>query len=244
MINQKLLEQDLINPFVQHMGDAPSKYTRDEVNQREIPSGHQSWLDDADNDPHEVRLNNYQFEKHDAKYYFYKSMSDLMGSNPYMPVVYNINKFQRDDLKRHEFKLERLLGLRDVDVIPLISCLKQVASELQDFDNKITLRLDTELDELLNADAEDYSMFERFLKSTIYSSIVPEFIKSINLELENGGQGSIGHLSEFSYRLKQTIDDFTTTHKDFIGLDIHENNIMFRRVRTGVQLVIADPVIY
>ena len=246
MIDQKLLEQDLIKPFIKQMDDTPSKYNRADVSDNpEIPSGYQAWLDDTDQDPHEVGLNSYAFEKHDAKYYFYTQMSDLMGANPYMPVVYNIDQYKKNDKQRNQFRLERLLVAGEVEIIPLMICFKKVMKDLPLIhDVRLKERFDEEFEKALNVNQEDYDMRERSVKSWLRYTFYPKLLDTIEYQLKTGGASCTGELEEFSKRLHQLIKNFKREMDDFIDLDIHEGNIMYRRTHTGVQMVISDPVIY
>lgn len=240
----EITESELVDPQFNHYGSSDSELSSRDVARQNIPSGIESWLDDY-HDPHEVGLKNFDSNAHDAKTIYYTQMADLMGANPYMPVVYNIDRFGDENTARMEFKLERLVPANQVDIVQLVSCLMQVLEELGNPDHSLMYDLETIQNDLNDNEYssseynDDYfdSGFRRSDVGLAYMAVV----RMVSSEIYKPGKSS-GKLKEYIDRLKLLLSE---SHQAGINLrlDVHAGNFMFRRTKYGVQLVVSDPVI-
>ena len=230
MINKRLLESELVAPFVQDHEYVPSEYTRRDIDPR-TPKGADSWLDDW-HDPHEVGLKNYDQSKWDGKTLYYTELSDLMGTNPYMPIVYNIDSFGDKSKPRMEFRLERLIPTRSVDVVRLSIAIKRVLLDLR-YDSDSPMIQDLEY--VQEAELGNYKE-----ERNIVLNVHIQMMKRLRAELENPSR-SVGQLREFADRFHAMFKRATDADIP-IFFDLHGENIMYRRVQHGVQLVVTDPI--
>ena len=243
---QKLLENALIDPFIGKHPEEPSEVSRDQTD--DVPHGVESWLDDW-HDPHEVGLKNFDAVQHDAKTLYYTSLSHLMGSNPYMPVVYNIDQFGDQSNARMEFKLERLIPFKQADLLQMIACLKNVLIDLGDDDDAIEIQnLNWYQKELLDSsytsEKHDDDFSNDYTVGTIKEQVLEIYHKIVRYlqdEVYHPGH-SEGYLKQFIEQL----DHFVKSARyDGISIryDMHSGNFMFRRTKHGLQLVFTDPLI-
>lgn len=240
----EITESELVAPQHRTHDYTDSELTSREVARQNIPSGVESWVDDW-HDPHEVGLKNFDPTRHDAKTIYYTQMADLMGANPYMPVVYNIDQFGETGNARMEFRLERLVPANQVDLGQLVSCLKTVLEELGNPDPELMSDLEIYQDDMhdneYSSDAYDADYFDWGFRASNFGLAYSVVTRLVSAEI-NKPKNSTGHLREFSDRIRQLLDD---AHREGINIrmDLHQGNFMFRRVRHGVQLVINDPMI-
>ena len=251
-MNQKqlrqILESELVKPFIKRYDSADSELTATDAANQNLPSGIESWLDDW-HDPHQVGLKNFNASRYDAKTIYYTALSHLMGSNPYMPVVYNINQFGHDDNSRMEFKLERLIPFKQADLLQMITCLKNVLTDLGDDDDTEEMQnLNWYQEQLLdsaytsskhdNDFSKDYTVGE--IKEQV-SLLYQKIVRYLQDEVYHPGH-SEGYLRQFIEQLDNIVK---SARNNGINLryDLHSGNFMFRRTKHGLQLVVTDPLI-
>lgn len=215
---------EIIQPTITPYSYADSEYSyadlykADKQDSNSKPHGGYSYADDTDHDPHEITVKNMKPRTLDPKYEFYTRLQDLMGSNPYMPIVYNIDQYTQDELIRNEFRMERLIDYETIEP-------GQFESAMMRFQNDIgeraagmkRLRTLIEQHDVKSAHVHATSMIKRY---TLNQS-----------SLQKSSQ-----LYEFISRLRTVVNSRT------VLWDINPGNIMYRRTDTGAQMVIADPV--
>ena len=240
---QKLLESELVKPFMQQHPAEPSELkVRDTIAQNK-PSGLESWLDDW-HDPHEVGLKNFYSGKNDAKTLYYTNLEPLMGANPYMPVVYNIDQFGDKNNSRMEFKLERLISFGQADLVQLISCFKRVFFDLGEQENgKYTSQLDALYEKVVNS-SYDSTQHDDDVLADVKSDVEYFYQKIVDLIQDevDSPHRSTGMLKQFIEQLSK----FVHQHQRrgiMLRYDLHRGNFMFRKTNNGLQLVFNDPVI-
>ena len=224
----EIIESELVQPKVTRHDWKPSGSTRHDVDDY----GAYSFVEPSDDDEgHEVLVKNFKAMSTDLKMEFYKNMAHLMGANPYMPVVYNINQYMDGDYdSRNEFQMERLVPVERMDAVRLSQALSLVCDHLGDSDGVSDLR---ELLSQYSDDPESKNSLEKL--KTIHDRI------TINIILDVMDNNKINSLPDSP--LKQflsDLDDFVLEHE--AGIDLHDENFLYRRTSHGAQLVIADPV--
>lgn len=193
-------------------------YTRDRKGTDSKPHGGYSYADDTGHDPHEITVKNMKSRRLDPKYEFYKNLQDLMGSNPYMPIVYNIDQYTQDELTRNEFRMERLTGHEAIDPGQFESAMIQFINDVGERAAGVKrLRTLLEQHDVKSAHNHATSMIKRYT-------------------LNQSPLTKSAQLYEFISRLRRVVNSRT------ILWDINPGNIMYRRTNTGAQMVIADPV--
>ena len=217
----------------------PSEFSKDQANQLKVPSGFFSYVDTRKSDPHEIDVHGYYNVKHESKIIFYKEMSDLMGSNPYMPIVYNIDQFSYDsESSRFDFNMERLLSYRQLDNIRRRMALESVVADLTIDGNCISSDVSRRHKMLPDIDVETDDENEE-QTSHILFMLQFEICDVIDRAIRNPSiLPSRTHLSQFCQRLNKLTKADRQIEQDF-----HPDNALFRRTQHGAQFVIADPVV-
>lgn len=216
MLLNEIIEPKIINKTVDKpIGDSSRK--------GEIDSGKYSTVKN-DNDPHMIKKSSKRartdLESIDPYWTFIKKLVDsgIASRNPYFPRIYNITSLKGADEKEiRRAKMEKLLSyadLHDADV-PLLKIISErINANLNDLDD-----LDVEIDPV-----------------GAYISIISDKIDNL---LRNYGINELNDdsLIEAIYFIRNMIKE-----NHFMVIDMHTENIMFRRGSYGLQLVITDPV--
>ena len=224
----EIVESELVNPAITKRDWKPSGHSKNNVDSY----GAYSFVEPSDDDEgHEVLVKNFEPMGTDLKMEFYKSMAHLMGANPYMPVVYNINQYMDGDYtSRNEFQMERLVPVEKMDSVRLYQALSVVCDHLGDVEGIQHLRkLLSHYDE--KPESNDSATHLKSVHDQITISIIDELIRNNQINsLPNSP------LKEFLSDLA----DFIEEHE--ANIDLHDENFLYRRTAHGAQLVIADPI--
>lgn len=223
MINKQILESELVKPFLTRS----QSDVRGEDDSKAIGQGAFAWAEPKDDD-HEVDVKSYNFEKptEDAKQLYYNAIEDLVGGNPYVPVVYNRHETTNSKKRiKNDYTMEKLLPYNSVDPRRLLIAVNQT---LEDCGSIVSPEAKDKFASLLNSN--DSNLTTRIIDQTMYV-----FTKLLGNALKRP-ELTQGHLSEVAARIKDIVNEYD------LFIDMKPDNVMFRRTKYGLQLVITDPV--
>lgn len=232
------ITESLVEPKFKIKPYSDSEYDYDQLRDMEDtpdkrPYGGFSYADDRESDPHEIKVKGYEAMYDDPKARFYLDLKHFMGSNPYMPVVYNIDRFLDDDTAdlRHEVNMERLLSHKELEPGQFVSALRTFINDIDNGEDSSLWRFKKFI-EIVN----DHSMTDAQIGGRIKNlhTMVCNMLEGYVEEPDTLPSDS--RLYEFVHALSDLIDDTGNT------LDLNSGNVMYRRTRTGTHIVISDPV--
>lgn len=188
-----------------------------------IESGVFSKVNNDKNDPFTVN----KHSKEQRSNYYSKKPVDVKSQDGYWDYIENISK--NDELKSNPF-LPRIYAIRSLK---------------DDHGNR---KLSANIERLVNAvqiENEDPDMLADYISTIVDTDSTP---KSFNLTLIEylakilqiaAARGNYTNIK--NDQLKEALA-FIHEMSEFFWLDIHSGNIMFRRTKYGIQLVITDPL--
>jgi hypothetical protein len=146
----------------------------------------------------------------------------ISGNNIFAPRVYDFNKIKDDkDYIHISFTEETLLNAADVDMDEIKVIMDQIFSP-------------TDID-VVYSSADDYS----FEVDTNQERVTGGIGRTFELMIK---KNNINTLSDDLNEVLELVRELTYADGGKFGLDLHDENIMYRRTSTGVQLVISDPI--
>ncbi len=184
---------------------------------------------DDKNDPHMFKKYNHtplSSDKIDGYDVFIRYLIDNDIENPYFPNVYNITKID-DNTGKHitTYKVEKLLKYSQVTIEDLLTILN--VSFIHDEYTTNTIAA-------MEANIKSYEEDEWF-----YNSKLQDLSSMIANRVEHGLYAPSTIRSE---PLKKALKILNTIRAEkSLKVDIHQENVMYRRTGKGVQLVINDP---
>lgn len=232
-ITETLVEPKFkVNPY------SEPEYNHDQLRDMEDtpderPYGSFAYADDRDSDPHEIKVKGYEAMYEDPKARFYLDMKHLMGSNTYMPIVYDIDQFLDDDTAdlRHEVNMERLLSYKELEPSQFVSALRNFVNDVDNDENPSLDRFKKFVEIVNDLSVTDVQIGGRIKNlHVMLCKILTEYVE------EPDTLPSDSRLYEFAQALDDLIVDTGNT------LDLNPGNVMYRRTPTGTQIVISDPV--
>lgn len=157
------------------------------------------------------------------QYMQYVVDNKLADGNPYFPRIYDIILVDsHEDMARvnYTIKMEKLLPYYNVTAQEMAVLVKQI--------------IDVKAYEIWRTIDDDY--LNSSSAESLYNLII-DATKDYALD--------VGVVKLVDRRLMSALDaikDVRYNETHMFGWDINKNNMMFRRIRTGVQLVITDPI--
>lgn len=153
--------------------------------------------------------------------------SGIWESNPHFPRIYSIKKFTHGSETHYKGTMERLLGFGDCSNTELYTCYSNL------------LDVGKVADHYKAMDTRDPSY-----KDTNILRFISMVTTALDNAVENDNYDIVtdATLKEALQWIRQILDSFAAKGKIFGGVDIHKNNIMYRRTKYGIQLVLSDPV--
>lgn len=140
--------------------------------------------------------------------------SNIWSSNPFFPRIYSIKKIQNsDDEFIYSGVMEKLIAYKDIDVDILCQYIKTIVNDAF---------VDGEINRI------ERSQTAKYLMNRVGDVLCSNIINPNSDEIKND---QLIEALEWFKKSRLTSD-----------LDIHADNMMFRRGKTGIQLVITDPL--
>jgi hypothetical protein len=226
----EIIESELVNPHIQKKDWEPSPFSRDQVDK----AGAYSYVDPDDTDDHQVRMRNFRPMIKDNKMEFYKYLAPLMGANPYMPIVYNIDNFLQSNYRsRNEFQMERLVDANDLDPVRLYQALSLVLNHLGNSYEDQYHSMNHARKFMKQYENDPHDNNAKNLMINVHEHLSNMVLKEA---FDNYPSLPDSPLKEFY----EYLHDFAENND--VLVDMHDENFLYRRTPHGAQMVIADPV--
>lgn len=162
--------------------------------------------------------------KLDAKYIWINTIEPYMGSNPYLPVYYNIKKHPDSEGRiRLEYRMKKYYSINDIENL-YGELTNDIRNNKKRLNNQIIVMVRHALDDpnwlpsKSSAFAEFVTICEKMVTSRMRIVGNPEFVKAITL-------------------IKNLIDN-----NPKLSEDIHRDNIMLDLTPYGLIPVFTDPI--
>lgn len=227
---REIIESELVDPLIQKKDWEPSPLNRDQVSK----AGAYSYMDPDDTDDHQVRMRNFRPMMTDNKMEFYKALAPLMGANPYMPIVYNIDSFFQSEYRsRNEFQMERLVNANDLDPVRLYQALSLVLDHLGDSYEDQYNTMTHARKFMKQYEDNPHGINAKELMVNVHDHLSNIVLREALDNYSNLPDSPLKEFYEYLY-------DFAVNNN--VMVDMHDENFLYRRTPHGAQLVIADPV--
>lgn len=192
---------------------------RIEQNKSLIGSGHFSNVFNHKDEHMVKKMSNSTDSAEGDQYWTYVDRlitTKIWEENPFFPRIYSIKRYELENRQLYKGIMEKLIPASSIEKDILDDYLKSLMNS-QD----------------LNSAIDAYEYFNRN-KNVVnaFGMIVEDIIN---------GRKSIDIITNDA--LAEAID-WLRANRDMGSLDIHGDNIMFRRGKTGIQLVFADPIAF
>lgn len=232
------LTEQLVTPTVNNHEYTDPEFNKNSFDQdtdNSLPHGWFAYADDRSSDPHEIELKMHTPVEINPKQIYYMELKYLMGSNPYMPIVYDVNNYTDSQKTRSEFNMEKLLPHDQLSLGQFISAITKFIDDVGD-ECEYTYRLENFVDKLQNSyDSDDFS--------GKIKNIHKMLCNSISNIVQNPGE--LPHSSmfyEYAVLLSDLLINSDKKYNKHFKYDNNTDNIMYRRTSHGCQIVMADPI--
>jgi hypothetical protein len=210
---------------------------RQELELKNKKTGYYSTGKEDPTDPHMFNKKAYvpRSAGRDPQVAFYKKCAELNGENPYLPFVYYIDVEQGKSLERSSYRMESLVHMQDIGVEALVATTLSFARKFIPEDQKYFKipKIKQDFAQYQTEEFPENAILEEKLKAACETAIV------LLVDSVVGGISptSDGNLKQAAAIIKEILE----TNWVF-ELDIHEQNIMLRRMKFGYQIVLVDPL--
>jgi hypothetical protein len=194
-----------------------------------------SWVEDDETDPFLVNKKHFidseNPESRDGFYVYLNKIKDKMAENPFFPRVYELRKHHQQDAEsysRINSKIEKLFPLKDLS-IPLqdamVKSLLDMPKLLEEVDKHKSGKM---FYEYVKRYEKHYGQYysENMIYFLIYLRIIDGLHISPSKVIKN----------------KELEDALNLILSSKRSVDLHDDNVMFRRTPYGPQLVLSDPL--
>lgn len=178
----------------------------------------------------------------DPQVAFYKKCAELNGENPYLPFVHCINVEQGKSIERPDHRLERpryrmesLVHMQDIGVEALVATTLNFARKFIPED-QVNYKIPKIKQDFARYQTEEFPE-NAILEEELKLACVKAIVLLVNSVVEGTSPTSDGNLKQAVAIIKEILET------DWVfELDLHEQNIMLRRMKFGYQIVLVDPL--
>lgn len=201
-------------------------------NIEKMGQGITSYVISKKNKPHEVKRLTYS-SRHPAEdaYLAYLNLIIQNEGNPFFPKVYSLKvlRTKKDDYFYY-IEMEKLHPLDTLNWKQLSALIEQ--------NTGLSVSKYVNLKDILKK--FPYIEDKKYLNDVVKSDILNTFVSSMRQFL--GGDNNVGPFTESTKKALLQVRQMLETH-DFLALDLHTGNMMYRNTPYGPQLVMTDPVV-
>lgn len=255
----ELIEPEIDTKTVQNLNVNKLRNFQDKNLDKDETSGTFAYAKDVD--PHQIKLTSYLPTdiNQDSKYQYIQAIKPLMGSNPYVPNVYEIKLVKAKNLPQEEQKSTYLMQkLVNWIQVPPLSLYAACIPVMKSCNNEST---DTDLIDRYNELKREYKLlrddemqydpnhknYKPQHKSTEHhfkrelAYLMADYLEYLFADEITSNDSQLTEVMNIISELfKNSWDQDRDLH--LFTFDLHTNNFMFRPSPYGYQLVITDPL--
>ena len=255
----ELVEPTINTKTVQNLNVDKLEKFHDKYSFNDPKSGYYAYARDVD--PHQVKLTSYMATdiNQDSKYQYIQAIKPLMGSNPYVPNVYEIKLVKAKNLPQEQQKptyiMQKLFNYNQIPPLSLYAaCMPVIEScnndstgldlikKYEKLKREYAFIRDNEMQ--YDPDHKNYEpqnkFTERYFKLDI-AKLTADYLEYLYADELTSDDSQLTEVMSIIRKL--FIDSWDKDRKLHIfNYDLHRNNFMFRSGPYGYQLVITDPL--